>query len=238
MEDFKSIRIELDFADENGERSKKMQTIKVNTPVLKDKSSFSIYHIKSIYTLSFSIQIPDFIHSYLIGKSVPSPRSEQTKDYKDDFPKSIKGMSIERLTEMWCELIADYVWLKKMEKAELKKVIFYHFDNEYGNDKSYWNGIELGEQAKLEYKYCVGYISETDGRHIRYNQQKLSISSSQDKPFYNIKYVEWTEARELFFVSIQKSFENISEKIKRFEENITEETINDLISNSPLLLTN
>jgi hypothetical protein len=239
MEDFKSIKIELDFADENGNRVKKQQTIKVNTPSLKDKSTFSWhYHIKSVYTLSFTIQIPEFIHSYLIGKCVPSTRSDQTKDYKEDFAKSINRTSIEQLTEMWCELISDYVWLKKMEQADLKKVIFYQFSNKYGNYKSYWNGTEFGELSELGYKYSIGYVSETEKKQIRYNNQKLSISSSNDKEFYNLKFVEWTEERELFFINIQKSFEVITDKINKFESSITEETINGLIANSPLQLTN
>jgi hypothetical protein len=239
MEDFKSIRIELDFADENGNRTKKQQTIKVNTPSLKDKSTFAWNaHIKSVYTLSFTIQIPELIHSYLIGKCVPSKRSDQTHDYKEDFAKSINRTSIEELTEAWCELISDYVWLKKMEQADLKKVIFYQFSNKYGNYKSYYNGVDFGELSELVYKYSIGYISETEKKQIRYNHQKLSISSGNDREFYNLDFVEWTEERELFFVNIQKSFEAISDKINKFKSSITEETINGLIANSPLQLTN
>lgn len=235
-QDFKSIRIELDFADENGKRTKKEQTVKVNKPSLKDKSSWR-YHIKSIYTLSFTIQIPDFIHSYLIGKSVPSSRSEKTKDYNEDFAKSINRASIEQLTEMWCEVINDFVWLKKMEQADLKKVIFYQFDNNKNNYyKSCWNGIEFGELSELGYKYAIGYISDVEKNQIRYNSERLSVSSSHDTEFYRLKYVEWTMEREVFFVNIQKSFEAISKKITEFESSITEETINGLIANSPLQL--
>ncbi len=237
MDELKSIRIELDFADEDGKRIKKAQTIKVNTPSLKDKSSNSYgFYKQSVYTLSFTIQIPDFIHSYLIGKSVPSTRSEKTKDYAQDYPKSINRTSIEQLTEQWCELISDYVWLKKIEKAELKKVIFYQFNNECGEYKSYWNSTKFGESSKIAYRYAIGYISDVDGKQIRYNSKKLSVSSSNDKEFYGLKYVEWTQDREVFFVGIQKSLELFSEKINKFESEISEETINGLISNSPLLL--
>ena len=238
-DELKSIRIELDFADEDGNRTRKMQTVKVNTPSLRDKSKPLFYnHVNSVYTLSFTIQIPDFIHSYLIGKSAPSSRSDRTRDYKEDFAKSINRHSIEQLTEMWCELIGDYVWLKKLERADLKKVIFYEFDNKHGEYVSFWNGVNFGELSKLGYKYSIGYISETENRHIRYNSKKLSISSSNDKEFYNLKYVEWTQERETFFVGIQKSFESISEKITKFESGLTEETINELIAKNPLRLTN
>lgn len=49
MDDFKNFKLELDFADEEGKRLKKIQTVKVNTPKLKDKSkSFGGYHIDNI----------------------------------------------------------------------------------------------------------------------------------------------------------------------------------------------
>mgnify|MGYP001613215850 CR=1 FL=1 len=238
MDNLKSLRIELDFVTDSGERTKKEQTIKVNNPSLKEKSKSYFYHIKSIYTLSFIIQIPEFIHSYVIGKSVPSIRSEQSKDYKKDFPKSINRPTIEALTEQWCELISDYIWLKKIENTPLKKVIFYEFKNRSIEYKSYWNGVDFGRLAELEYKHSIGFISEIDGNQVRYNNQKISISSSQDKEFYKIKFVEWSIERELFFINIQKSFETIIDKINKFESSITEETINELIYNSPLLLNN
>jgi hypothetical protein len=240
MEDIKSIRIELDFADEKGIRTKKEQTIKVNTPSLVDKSKpVWHYHKNSIYTLSFTIQIPEFIHSYLIGKSVPSSRSEKTKDYqKDDFKKSITTNTIEHLTKMWCELIGDYVWLKKMENANLKKVIFYEISNKCDNFKSYWDGKEFGVFAELNYKYSVGYITMVEKSEIRYNSQKLAISSGNDRAFYELKCVEWTPEREVFFENIQKSFQAIADKLNSFESNISEDTIDGLISNSPLQLTN
>lgn len=237
MDNLKSIRIELDFADESGKRARKEQTIKVNVPTLKDKSkSLFGYHIASVYTLSFTIQIPDFIHSYLIGKSVPSTRSEKTKDYNEDFAKSINRTSIEQLTEMWCEIINDYVWLKKMENANLKKVIFYKFHNKNGSYQSYSNGTPFGEHSKLEYEYSIGFISEVEKKQIRYNKDRISISSINDSAFYQLKFIEWTNEREMFFINIQKSFESLSEKINNFESNLTEETINELILNNKLLI--
>lgn len=236
-DEFKSIRLELDFSDSDGNRTRKMQTVRVNNPSLKDKSKSTYFsHVRSVYTISFTIQIPGIIHSFLAGKSVPSIRSEQTRDYTTDFAKSINRQTIEGLTVAWCEIIEDYIWLKRIEKAELKKVIFFMFENEYGNNRSYWNSTEFGKSAKLKYEYSIGYISEYMGRQIRYNHQKISISSSNDREFYSLKYIEWTAERELFFANIQTSFETIARNITDFESRITEETINGLITNSPLLL--
>ena len=231
-EELKSIRISLDYADENGKRLQKEQTIKVNKPVRNDQRTATMFgsHIDSVFTISFSIQIPEFIHSYLLGKSVPST------DYKEDFKKSISSHSIEQLTEKWCKLIGDYVWLKKIENADLKKVIFYQFDNSIDIYKSFWNGTQFGERSKISYKYAIGYISKIDDREIRYNSKKISVSSSNDKEFYQKKHVEWTEAREVFFIKIQKNFESICNTINDFESKLTEDSINGLIANSPLFL--
>ena len=127
MEELKSLRILLDFADEDGLRTKKEQTIKVYKPYLKDKST-SIFggHNPSIYTLTFSLTIPEFIHSTLIGKSVPSKRSGYLKEHTN-LAKSISSGTVDGLTESWCELITDFVWLKQIEKVNPQKVIFYNF---------------------------------------------------------------------------------------------------------------
>ena len=237
MENLKSIRIMLDFADENGNRTMKEQTVKVNTPSLKDKSKFSFFsHMKTVYTLSFTIQIPEFIHSYLVDKSVPSNKRGEMKNYdKEKFAKSINRTSIEVLTEAWCEIIEDYVWLKKMDNMDLKKVIFYEFDNENIKYESGWNGTEFGEKSEIKYKYSIGYISEYEKKEIRYNSKKISISSSSDREFYSHKYIQWTEEREMLFTGIQKTFETIIENINKFDTNITEKTIDSLISKNPLL---
>lgn len=239
MEDFKSFRIELDFADENGNRSMKMQTINVNTPVAKNKSNMRMgFHLPAIYNLSFSVKIPDFIHSYLIGKSVPTDRSNGTKDFREDFAKTIKSESIESLTERWSELISDYVWLKKMDKIELKKVIFYRFGSETFPFKSYWNGVEFGNSSKLNYKYAVGFVGNIDGKEIRYNKNKLSISTSQDKEFYSLKFVDWTESREKFFDEMNERFVTMVKKMESFEANMNPENIDEIISKQTFLLIN
>ena len=235
MEDFKSFRIILDYADESGKRMFKEQTIKVNTPKLRNKGAGVGWRPDPmIYLLSFTIQIPEVIHSFIIGKSVPVRRSTDTKDYKQDFPKSINAESIEVLTKRWSELIDDYVWLRQIESTEMKKVIFYEFNNKSEDFRSYWNGTPFGEKANLGFKYAIGYVSLLNDKEVRYNQTKISISSSNDREFYALKYVDWTEEREKFFVGIHKSFEAIIEKIHVFEESITEDSLNSLISNSNL----
>lgn len=235
MDDLKSIRIELDYADENGNRSTKEQTVKVNKPTFKDKAVGFSGSRDYIYKLSFTIQIPSHIHSELVGKSIPALRGHDLKDYSKDFPKSLTRYDIENLTEQWAIIIRDYVWLKRMQSADLNKVIFYNFKNKNGEYFSEWNRINFGVKSNLNYAFAIGYISRMDGTESRYNSQKLHISS-RDSDFYKLQYVGWTEERESFFTGIQKSFEAITEKLDSLHGSISEHTLDALLSNSPLQL--
>lgn len=232
IELLKSIRLTLDYCDENGVESKKDFTVKVNTPTLKDKSDNVFYKKPTVYTLTFSLTLPDHIHSYLLGKTVAAgglSRKAETKDYPSDFIKTVKSITIEGLTTEWSQIITDYKWLKDIEKMPLQKVIFYSFDNASYDNNSRWNGIKLGKNVHLNFKYAIGYI--IIDKQQRYNQDKKSISTSQDREFYNnYKHVNWTEEREEFFNNIQKTYDGIIEKISTFEENLTEDTINAFIN--------
>ncbi len=97
IELLKSIRLTLDYCDENGVESKKDFTVKVNTPTLRDKSESIMYKKPTVYTLSFSLTLPDHIHSHLLGKTVAAgglSRKAETKDYPNDFIKTVKANSI------------------------------------------------------------------------------------------------------------------------------------------------
>jgi hypothetical protein len=242
IEEVKSIKMFLDYSDENGVRSKKEMSVKINTAVLKDKSQLNYHHHKPklIYTLSFSLKIPDHIHSFLRGKTVPAfgmNRSKETKEYEEDFSKTITRESIEALTTWWHEVISDYEYLKELDKAKLTKVIFYGFeDTGSSNWKSSWNGDEYGKESTLKYNYCIGYVSNVSGKKQRYNNERILMSTSYHPEYYSLSFVEWTEERQMFFDNIQKSFEDITERIKKFNEGLSEKTINHIISNKTLLL--
>ena len=234
----KSIKIKLNYSDENGVSSEKEMSVKINTVTLRDKSTYP-HKARLIYTLSFSLKIPDHIHSFLIGKSVPTfgmNRRSETMNYSGDFAKTIKAETIERLTERWSEIITDYEWLKNIDKLELKKVIFYKFDNKSTDWSSDWNRTPFGKSSDLNYNYAIGFISESTRSTIRYNSDKKTISISNDRDFYQLKYVEWSEERQAFFDGIQNTFEKIINNLSSFEEGLSESTINSIISNKPNFL--
>ena len=105
-------------------------------------------------------------------------------------------------------------------------MIFYDFENKSDEWKSHYNGIPFGKENKLNYNYSIGYISSIGDKKQRYNSDKKLIK----------KFVEWSEERQAFFDAIQNSFQKIIERIKFFEEGLTEETINQIISNKMQLL--
>ena len=101
--------------------------------------------------------------------------------------------------------------------------------------ESSWNSIHFGNCSELKYSYAIGYVSNHRSSEIRYNKEKLIISS-RDSEFYKLKYVEWTQEREDFFCGIQDSFEKISNDLNKFSSNIKEESIDFLIINNSLKL--
>ncbi len=236
----KVIKVTLNYADENGKHSTKEFSIKLNTLTQKDKSALNYGRApKYTYTLQFTLRLPDHIHSYLLGKTVPVSgisRKSEIKNYPLDYAKTIKAPSIEGLTEAWYEIIADYIWLKQIESAELTKVIFYTFDTGYGATKSHWNGIHFGVEYRVGFDYCFGYISGGGNKMVRYNKDKKMVSASRDEGFMDMEYVVWTEERQQFFDSIQNSFATLIGKIDTFKDSLSEDTINAIISNKTLLL--
>lgn len=237
-QNLKTIKIPLDYADENGVRSTKEQTISVSNPVKRDKSKLSIYHQDSVYTLSFNVKIPEHIHSYLIGKSAPRRGGSDRQYEKKDFKKSISAVSIENLTIRWSQIINDFVYLKKFDSSDFKKVIFYNFKNKSKEYNSHWDGAYLGNESIIQHNFIVGYVVTVDGNHEkRYNKNKAYINDHYDREIYGYKYVEWTEEREAFFNNITNSFKKIIDKIDEFNDVINSGGINELM-NKPLLLNN
>lgn len=239
-EDFKSIKVLLDYYNENGVKSEKLMSIKVNTPKFKDKSYSIIYENPKVYVLSFSLKIPEHIHAFIIGKSVPvSTYQNQSglRDFPVDFAKTITAATIEAVTNSYHEIIDSFRWLKKIESAELKKVIFYEFETfnrEFNSDR---DGLKFGLRSGLKFRFATGYISNVGGKEQRYNSNKASISETHNRDFYSgLKFINWTEERQQFFDATQKSFEAMSEKINAFEGNLSEDRIDSFIDSNTKLL--
>lgn len=240
MENFKLL---LDYFDEDGNRSKKETTITVNTVKdVTEKPWFGQHPLKT-YDVTFSIKIPEHIHKHLKGKSVPnygmSTNNGETVYDEKNFKKTITGATLQNVCERYNKVLNSFNWLKETERAELKRVIFYQFNNNSSNYNSIWNGMNYGLKSSLNYKFALGYVSvNARGTEQRYNNEKRMISSSREEDFYQMKFVEYSEEREGFFHGIQRSFETIISNINGFEENLTEESINSLIGNGQFLLGN
>lgn len=241
MEELKSIKLQLLYPNEDGTTTSKEMVIKVNTPKLKDRAAQpNSYHNPQnfVYQLSFSLKIPDHIHSALLGESVPEIGGfGKMKTYEEkDFPKTINRENIEALTAKWAEIVQGYCWLKQMEKAELIKVIFFSLDSSSNIHQSSWNSTKFGIKTKISSTYYVGYVRGKDKKEIRYTIEKRVVNNHYDKEFYEYKYVEWTADRELFFNNIQSTFENIAQKMKNFESGLNEESIASIMSSNYNLL--
>lgn len=240
-EQLKSIRILLNYADETGKLSEKMFTITANSPKLKDREKSLYGKSNLIYVISFSLKIPDHIHSYLLGKNVP-PRStigdisKHETHYKEDFQKTITRQDLESVTIRWQVILSDYIWLKKIDNVDLKKVIFYSFEGSNKEFYSYWR-IPFGIQQSTEFKFCVGYVSIVDKKEIRYNKERQIASKNSDAYFYNFPFVEYSESREEFFNSISQSFISLIDKMDKFTQSFSNDNIDTIISERISILT-
>ena len=234
--ELKSIQLNLDYYDQDGKHSLKPMSVKVNK--IKDISNVGYQRRDTKYAMTFSLVIPAHIHAYLLGKVVPvfgMNDRNTTKEYKDDFSKTLNSDAIEKLCDMYLRVMADYVWLKDIENANLEKVIFYKLQNNASELNSSWNGLRLGLQSNLKYSFFIGYVATIKEKTVRYNEAKMVIHSSYDSEMYAYKYVKWAEARELFFESLQKSFETIINNLNAFEKNINEESVDLMLSDNNIL---
>lgn len=238
MEDFKNFKLDLECVDKDGNWSVKPITITVNTPIKLGTGIFA-KHLSSIYQLSFSLKIPENIHSFLVGKTSYRKQgisNREERNYPEDFTKTLKSESIHMLTGLYQDLVNDYKWLQTVETAKLERVLFYQFETESREYNSDWNGDKLGEQNKIAFYYVEGYISDGKDKKLRYNSDKVYIGESNNKDFYYMDYVMWTKKRKIFFDGLQTSFETIIANINEFNKNLCEETVDIVFGNKTKLL--
>lgn len=231
------IKVTLQYYDEDANVSEKVFSIKQNP--IKNISKSGIGWKQTLYKITYTLVLPDHIHKYMLGKIVERNRGIGNSDRESyvDLAKSITSETINWICIRYWTITQDYLYLKKLEKAELQKVIFYNFDNNTGELNSSWDGVKLGTTTKIKFNYCIGFISDTKDRVNRYNTQRKFIGEPHNRDFYNnMKYIVWTQEREDFFNGIQSGFENIVDKIEAFDKNLSEETINTIIHNKQKLL--
>lgn len=235
-QDIKTLKLEMDYFDEDGKKSVKLMSININKPKDISPKGFHGYTKKS-YSMSFSMKIPEHIHSYLLGKSVA--RYKMGKNHEktySDFPKTINKPILESLCEEYFEITQDYLFLKQLDQAKLKKVIFFGINSSKNEYRSTQNSIHFGIENQIKYNYSIGYISNNDHKSLRYNSEKLLISENQHRDFYLHKFVEWSEEREEYFKGIQSSFEQIIDRFNKFNVGLNDDTINEIISKNTKLL--
>lgn len=238
MEDLKSIKIALSTPDELGKISLKEVSIKLSKPkqIIEQRGYGSADLYK--YSILFSFVIPEYIHSALIGKSIG--HSYKNKDgqrkYDNDFAKSISAPSLEALTDRWLIIVNDFAWLKKIEKLELKKCIYYLFESNSTAFNSSWNGTKFGTTQNMGFTYAIGYIAFDKDNELRYNSLKQMSNSSYDRDFHDMNYVLWTREREEYFDSIQQSFDSTIHKMSQFDESLSEQSIDNLMISGQKLI--
>ena len=240
----KSLRLMLDYPTVEGGFTTKEMTVKFANPKNAKKHGALTGRWQGhahVYEMSFSIEIPEFIHEELKGKSVGERKlgesnNKDSRDYELDFPKSIKARSIDGLTEAWLQLVVDYAWLRKMATAPLQRVIFYKFDNNSKKVNSDWNGNHFGQESILHYKYSLGYVKKSGKDIVRFNDLKKSLNTHYDREFFEYKYVNWTQEREDFFRRLDELFQKQIAAMAEFEKNLTETKINSFMQSKDGML--
>jgi hypothetical protein len=231
-EEIKNLKLLLGYYDEQGIYSEKETTVKINkVKDISESSSFGNISVRK-YALSYSLKIPDHIHSFLIGKTVPEDHSWSSRgnmfEYKEDFSKTINNENLTYLCQRYYKILQDYDWLKKRDKLELKKVIFYSFETNLGVNRSSWDGKDIGKKTNITHVCCVGFVSEQAGKEHRFDENRNLISLRNDD-FYRLKHVDYSDERMNFFDGILESFRRVNEKFEAFNEQINNGEIEQLI---------
>lgn len=217
-QELKSIPLLLSYPKEDGGRISKSLSVKVNKLV---SEQLNFYDKTSImWSMSFSLKIPDFIHSYLLGKTVP--RRGDTFTYGENYVKTIRKETIRGVVEAWNTIVDDYCFLLSLEKKNPEKVIFYHFDSDCKDDyRSKWDGKVVGIQRSLTLKFFVGYVvSGNTSSELRYNINKQSISKTQESELYRYSFMAWSEERENFFEYMADGMKSLIERFDTLESEL------------------
>jgi hypothetical protein len=231
-EEIKSLKLLLGHYDEEGNYSEKETTDKINKPKdISESLSFGNISMRK-YSLSYSLKIPEHIHSFLIGKIVPADYSWSSKgdmiEYKEDFSKTLNHENLSILCSKYYKVLQDYDWLKNRDKLELKKVIFYSFETQLGEYRSSWDSKPLGKKTNIAHICSVGFVSKQEGKEHRFDENRNLISLRNDG-FYRLKHIDYTDERMNFFDGILESFRKVNEKFEAFNEQINNGEIEKLI---------
>lgn len=236
--DIKSIKLSLPYVTEEGKFTLREMTVSFKKAIEAEKPTYN-RNFCPTYKMGMSLVIPDHIHKRLVGSFIGRKRELADKSgytYPKDFPKTITSESLSAITERYRTVIWDYQWLIGIESMEIKKVIFYNFDGDHGeNNASIWDGKKMGNDSEISYSYMIGYMSK-DGA-TRFNIDKRIIMD-RDGDEVKWKYVDHSDERELFFSTVFAKFGLLLKQLNDFEEKINEKSIDRIIQSNPIKLLN
>lgn len=229
------------------------EKIKQNLKVTLIRNKFSSYGYAQDESF-FEVKIPKHLKEILIDTYPEYQEFKENQTFNTqerNFKNIVRDTDLNRIIKKFQEMTNKALFLKEVERADIKnKVIFITSSSSCKSDRDDWNFADMNLKLNLSFQFFIAYEMEEKNNFLskshwnyfglkrngnssinnKYKETHLPIiSTSTTKRFKKIK---WTQEREDYLTQMQNAIIEIQDKIHNFVENIDEDNIEKLMSQS------
>lgn len=208
--------------------------------------------------MSFSLRIPTHVFDkikdtddkYLTNPPKPEHSYENKKPR---FVQNIKNVFLPMLLDELNTICHDAVATHSRNIAETEKYIAIKFTHTHQSRKDEFNFASMGKQTTSLFQFFVVYkairkVNSLDRYKYKSNiyggNLETSLSNTKTREWHwftpgsveKYQLIKWTQEREDFLTQVQDRFVRVNQELDSFLGNLDEDKINELMTNSKLLL--
>jgi hypothetical protein len=201
------------------------------------------YINKNSKKVTFSVRIPDYI--YKVCSEDPAEEKRPTKDYIED---ECLGRLHSGLTSL--SIQARSLVDREKSAKKVKKYIAINFTSNENTLRDSYQWAYVGQEIRTSFNWYTFYGTVRNERFTFYRVDSdttlhtLGIKGVSDYTKFDKKnwissaprvYVEWTQEREDFLLSLEDNFRKLSENLNKFLKDLDTDKLDLLVANRELL---
>lgn len=192
-----------------------------------------------IKKITYSVEIPYWIYDFL------STHPDLEKRLTSKIYTTEMFSDIHKYFNNICADMTNLLDFDK-EQQKLEKVILIDFKSGYNECRDNYMFGYTGKQTVIKFKFFIGYkynkkdVFNNSSRYIHvdkvYEQGKGYVScKNRLVPVHdtnNCIIIEWSQEREIFLMNVEYNFENLSNNLNKYLQDITKEKLDVLLQNN------
>lgn len=202
---------------------------------------------KTSKSVSFSVKIPEQL--YNICMTHPEVEERPLKNY-------IEGNTISYLHDEMSQWVSkkSFIDTVKKDAETAKKVIIINFSSSEKATRNDYNHAYTGQVINTRFNFYVAYQTKK-GDLFNYKKLQSGLGSTEkgisgiidtekfnDKQYIRFEkcnlIVDWSAEKEEYLLSLEGQFRKLNENLNFFLKDLTEEKLNELITNNAFKLLN